>query len=86
MRLVDQSISIVRAAANRFGKKPLADRVGLSDSILRKVDSKDWSPTANTLRSLEEAASELEAIHGPEACPSHPEQLAQSPRGRAVRA
>ncbi len=61
MTFIDQSIALVRRAARAVGKKPLADRIGKSDAILRNVENQDWNPTASTLRQLEvEAAKELE--------------------------
>jgi hypothetical protein len=73
MKLVEQSIAIVRKAAARYGKKPLTDRKGLSDNILRNVDSAQWDPRAKTLRALEEAAAELDQEHGKQGAARHRE-------------
>lgn len=64
MRLVDQSIETVRAAVKRFGKKPLANKAGLTDSIVRNAHDQDWDPRSTTLRSLEVAAAELTKERG----------------------
>jgi len=53
MTHVDTSIARVRAAAANLGKKPLADRAGVGDTLLRGVESPDWNPTASTLRTFE---------------------------------
>lgn len=81
MGLVDQSIESVRKAAKRFGKKPLAVRQGLSDAILRNVQDANWDPRSGTLRKLEIAAAELEAIHGPERPDAHRESSVKIPKG-----
>lgn len=61
MTFVDQSLDLIRAAVKRIGKKPLATRAGISDAILHSVDEGDFSPTARTLRKLENAAAEVMA-------------------------
>lgn len=69
--LVDQSIRVIRNVAQIIGKKPLADRAGLSDALLRQVNSPDYSPTARTLRKLELAAKEVLAERQAD-CPAAP--------------
>lgn len=84
MRLVDQSIAVVRAAARRFGKKPLADRRGLSDAILRNCEDVNWDPRSKTLRKLEAAAAELEAENGGTAGDRHGETKRSVPSVRGT--
>jgi predicted transcriptional regulator len=86
MSLIEQSLSTIRAAVTRFKKKPLADRAGVSDSLLRDVADADWDPRATTLRKLEGAALSLEKEHGPETSDVHREKSRRNPskpRGRA---
>jgi cobalamin biosynthesis Mg chelatase CobN len=86
MSLVDQSLTIVRAAVRRFKKLPLASAAGISDHVLRKVHEPDWDPRSTTLRRLEKAAAELEKEHGPESPDVHRETTRRNPakpRGRA---
>lgn len=59
MTYVDQSLALVRRAVAAIGKKPLAGRVNLSDAILRGVADADFSPTARSLRKLENAARDV---------------------------
>lgn len=53
---VDKSLELVRSAVSVIGKKPLACRAGIPDGCLRRVGDPDFSPTARTLRKLEDAA------------------------------
>lgn len=62
MTLVDRSIANIRRAVKRIGKKPMADRIGATDSLLRDVMADRWNPTASTLRALEEAAKKVNAV------------------------
>lgn len=57
--LIDQSIARIREAVRLIGKKPLADRAGVSDAILHNLADADYSPTARTLRKLERAAGDV---------------------------
>lgn len=61
MTFIDQSLDLVRRAAKRLGKKPLAARAGVSDASLRTVESPGFSPTARTLRKLETEAARAES-------------------------
>lgn len=54
--LTDQSLALIRNAVRLAGKKPLADRAGVSDALLRHCNDPDFSPTARTMRKLECAA------------------------------
>lgn len=86
MSLIEQSLSTIRAAVTRFKKKPLADRAGISDSLLRNAHDPEWDPRSTTLRRLEKAAAELEKEHGPEFPKHHRENSGRNPaksRGRA---
>lgn len=85
MSQVAQAIETVRKAVTRFKKKPLADRAGLSDYILRDVHSDNFNPQADTLRKLEDAAADLEREHGPAPRAGQRESKAGNP-GKAARA
>lgn len=63
MSLANQLIRLVRDAAGDFGKRPLTDRIGLSDNILRNVFHENWNPRLKTLELLERSAAELRAEH-----------------------
>ncbi len=56
MIFVDRAISRVRKGVALVGKKPLAARAGVAHGVLRRVDSDEFSPTADTLRKLENAS------------------------------
>jgi hypothetical protein len=83
MMLVDQSKERVRAAVARFGKKPLADKAGLTDSIVRNAHDQGWDPRSTTLRSLEVAAAELEREHGNAKAKSRTEHPRKNPGAKA---
>jgi hypothetical protein len=63
MIFVDRAISRVRKAVALAGKKPLAARADVAHGVLRHVESTDFSPTAGTLRKLENASIAILAEH-----------------------
>lgn len=59
MTFVDRSLEFVRRAVQLVGKKPLAARAEVTDSLLRNVGHADYAPTARTLRKLEKASRDV---------------------------
>ncbi len=53
---IDQAIETARKALSGQTFRGLARRLGLSDATLRKAQAPDWNPTAETLRTIEQAA------------------------------
>jgi hypothetical protein len=52
---VDVAIARIRAYAHqkRWSKSRLAIEAGMTDTVLRRFDHRDWNPTVGTLRRLE---------------------------------
>src|SRR6266849_3426830 len=71
---VDVAIARIRAYAHqkRWSKSRLAIEAGMTDTVLRRFDHRDWNPTVGTLR-------RLETLIPPEFEPYEREVLGQTP-------
>ncbi len=71
---VDVAIARIRAYAHqkRWSKSRLAIEAGMTDTVLRRFDHRDWNPAVGTLR-------RLETLIPPEFEPYEREVLEQAP-------